>query len=277
VPFTFFAHQAPLMGLASRRSTRIDGLALVIGSMAPDLAGVSTGWGYGPVGFELFLDGHRLLNQPFLAVYATLLTVVVRFLMLPVAPLALPRRLANLRDALLWSATSRPPIWASYLCALFGALTHLLLDAFTHDDGFVVERVELLRRTWFTIEHRELATYTLLQVGLSALLGLWGVVALWKWAERPRPDRQGVWLTPLGKWSVWGCAAAGAVIGVPMALDRYGFREWYGRQIKLGITVVAMTWCWMAFAGLLLGCLLAWGQRRSSEPRSVPQASSIRS
>ena len=89
VPLTFLAHQAPVLPLKMRDPRRWDGLGLVVGSMAPDLAYVSSGFGYvGTV--ALYFSGHRLQNLLLLALFGTLLTVVVRRLVLPVAPLLLP-------------------------------------------------------------------------------------------------------------------------------------------------------------------------------------------
>jgi Domain of unknown function (DUF4184) len=38
MPFTFFAHQAPFLPMARRWPRLIDGTALIVGTMAPDLA-----------------------------------------------------------------------------------------------------------------------------------------------------------------------------------------------------------------------------------------------
>ena len=43
MPFTFFAHQAPVLPVAWAWPNATDGVALVIGSMAPDLAYVLNG------------------------------------------------------------------------------------------------------------------------------------------------------------------------------------------------------------------------------------------
>lgn len=266
MPFTFFAHQAPIMGLASRGSTRVDGLALVVGTMAPDLVEVTAGWTVGS-DVSVQVDGHALLAQPLLAVFSVLLTVVTRRIVLPVAPLVLPSPLRGLRDGLLWSAAARPAIWTTYWCALLGAATHLLLDSLTSKDGFVVEQFAFMRRQWIDVAGRQLATYTLLQVALTVVLGAWAAYALWRWAGSPRPARDEVGLTPAGRVAVLGGALVGAVVGVPLAIGRYGFIERGGELIKISVTPVTMTWCWVAFAGLAIGCLLARSQVRRATDR----------
>ena len=64
MPFTFLAHQAPVLPIKARRPDRWDGLALVVGSMAPDLAYVVAR------DDRHYFDGHRLQNQLTLMVFA---------------------------------------------------------------------------------------------------------------------------------------------------------------------------------------------------------------
>ena len=52
MPVTFLAHQAPVLPIAQRWPDRTDGVALVVGSMAPDFAYVLNGsrwevWAHG--------------------------------------------------------------------------------------------------------------------------------------------------------------------------------------------------------------------------------------
>ena len=44
-----------------------------------------------------------------------------------------------------------------------------------------------------------------------------------------------------------------------------------GELVKIGFSVRPMIWCWLAFAGLLIGCLLARGQLRSDPVSPEPE------
>jgi hypothetical protein len=268
VPFTFFAHQAPVLPIKRKRPDRWDGLALVVGSMAPDLV-------YVTAGTDHYFDGHRLSNQFALMVAAVLLTYVVRLLVLPVAPLALPEGASPLRDALLDASRTRHRVWVVAYSAFIGQLTHLALDAFTHRDGFVVQDVAFFRAPWFAVGGHHVALYNTLQYGLSIVLGLWCVLMLNRWWSTPRPgsDASRSHLTSAGVGLVVGCSVVGIVTASVFAPGRYGPIDFHGRTYFSSGSTAVMTWCWIAFAGLLLGCVLARPFVRAGvvdhQPRSI--------
>ncbi len=98
--------------------------------------------------------------------------------------MALPRCATRSSDA----SRTRHRVWVVAYSALIGQLTHLLLDAFTHRDGFVVENVAFLRTPWFEVAGHHVTLYNVLQYGLSVVLGLWCVVMLERWWSDPRPE-----------------------------------------------------------------------------------------
>jgi Domain of unknown function (DUF4184) len=268
VPFTFFAHQAPVLPIKRRQPDRWDGLALVVGSMAPDLAYVSAGTDH-------YFSGHRLQNQLVLMVGSVLLTYLVGWFVLPVAPLALPDGASPLRDALLDASRTRRRVWVVAYSALIGQLTHLALDAFTHRDGYVVQNVAFFRSPWFEIGGHNVTLYNVLQYGLSIVLGFWCVFMLERWWSEPRPGSEAprATLLPVGVGLVVACSIVGMVAASVVAPSRYGVHQYHGQPyVGTGSTSV-ITWCWIAFAGLLVGCLVARPFVRTSDhdhqPRSI--------
>jgi hypothetical protein len=135
VPLTFFAHQLPILPLHRRWPHRLDGVALAIGSMAPDMAYV--------------LDGSRF------RVWAHDLPAAILF-SVPVA-LAVSWLLVRLISPVLWDhlpdaghfhlhdyrglAAHRFAWGRAAASAAIGALTHVGLDHFTHRWGWFAQNL----------------------------------------------------------------------------------------------------------------------------------------
>ena len=165
MPFTLFAHQAPVLPVKMRWPDRFDGLGLMVGSIMPDLWYVTKGWGFGPAGIPMWVDGHPLAVQPqYCIVPGMLLTLLLRRVVMPVVPAALPKAgFLRLRDYRLL-ALSRYRWWITAYSVALGSLTHLILDAFTHRNGFVVENVPALQNSFVSIGPVDLTAYRFLQV-----------------------------------------------------------------------------------------------------------------
>jgi hypothetical protein len=163
MPFTFLAHQAPVAPLKLWRPAWFCGTSLAIGSMAPD--------------FEYFLRGdpwavvgHDVLGQLTFCLPLTLVLVLLfeRVLAEPIA-LHLPDLGPfHLRD-FATLARRREPVgqWLAKAIpsALLGSFSHLLLDAFTHEDRFGAKLVPIIKETAFTIAGHEVPWYRLFQHG----------------------------------------------------------------------------------------------------------------
>jgi hypothetical protein len=132
VPFTYIAHQAPVIPLKQRWPDRWDGLALVVGTIMPDLWYVTSGWLFGPFGAPMWVDGHRwdLIVQN-CVIPGTVLTVLLRRWTMPVVPAVMPRAgFLRLQDYRL-VALARHRWWVTAYSVLAGAATHLVLDVLT--------------------------------------------------------------------------------------------------------------------------------------------------
>lgn len=135
MPVTFFAHQAPVLPIARRWPHRVDGVALVVGSMATDMAYVLNG-----SRFSLWAHGF-----PAVVLFCVPVTLAVSWLVVRVVspvlwdhlPAAGPFRLPDYRGM---AAHRFAWGWAA-ISALVGALSHVFLDHFTHGWGFVAQHV----------------------------------------------------------------------------------------------------------------------------------------
>jgi hypothetical protein len=70
-------------------------------------------------------------------------------------------------------------MWAVLVSLVVGAATHLLWDAFTHEDGFIVEVYPTLHALLWEVGGYRVFTYKVLQHG-STLIGL-SLLTLWGW------------------------------------------------------------------------------------------------
>lgn len=280
MPFTFLPHQVPVLPLAAgdgaREHDRWDGLALVAGSVAPDLFYVTIGWSKGPWGIDLARDGHRVTSLLPVVVLACLLATVVRRVVLSVVPLVVPDGgLFHFHDY--WAISRRRHRWyVTAYSALVGAITHLVLDSFTHVNGFVVEHLDVMRRPLATVGGKPVVVYTVLQYGGSVIGGVWALYLLGRMGRarhfRRRIDDPP---PPLGRApaaAVFAGAVLGIIGGVLSAMSRKGGHRGAGSLFESNKSTVIMSFCWVAFVGLLAGCLVAnWlnATNRAREKRSA--------
>lgn len=179
MPFTFLAHQAPVLPLVLLRPRWFDGVALCIGSMAPDLAYLASGT---PCGFA----SH---TAPALLWFCLPVTLVLT---------ALSRRSAgSLLAHLPLSASTRahlsplsapaPPWTITLVSAGIGAATHILLDACTHRRGLGVALWPSLKSVALHLGDRPIPIYSLLQGPGSLVLALLAALCLRALARRATP------------------------------------------------------------------------------------------
>lgn len=145
MPATFLAHQLPVLALKLRWPRLWCGVALVVGSMAPDLE-------YCVTGDLRPRIGHTLAGQFLFCLPLTLVLVwlVRRVVARPLAAHLPDAGGFHLRDvAALADAPRGARTWLlSAASALVGSFSHVFLDGFTHERGFAVMRWAALRETW---------------------------------------------------------------------------------------------------------------------------------
>ena len=261
VPVTFFAHQVPVLPVARRWPGKTDGVALVIGSMAPDLAYVING-----SRFEIWAHDLPWVITFCVPVTVCLSWIIVRVLA-PVVPAHLPQ-LGNFRlQEYRGLATHRFGVVTTPVCAFVGALSHVMLDSFTHGWGWFARHVDwyddvIIEGAWFG---RPLTVFRTLQyvghVGGTTLC-LW---LLWRYGSQgwmtARAARVPVRRTPSSTAALWSAVAAGVTAALVWAgLDSQGFATDLLR-ISAG-----------AFAGMTVGALVV----RAGTPNSTSSAADHR-
>ena len=216
MPSTFLSHQAPVLPLKARWPW-LDGTALVVGTTGPDLA-------YALAGSETAVDAHTFSGVFVFALPVTvLITLIIReraanaFLF---APDLGPARLRS------WAVigTGRPALAVTVFSAWIGAMSHALLDAFTHDRRWASDRIGILQRTWVEINDVPWSGANVLQwvghgVGAAVTLG----TLLW-WGYTRFPERlygEDVVDTvrqhrpsALAHMAFWSCVAIGFAVGL---------------------------------------------------------------
>ncbi len=243
MPLTFFAHQAPLLPIARRWPHAVDGVAFVIGSMAPDMAYVLSGsrfdvWAHGFPGVITFC-----LPATFAASW-----LVVR-VMAPVVPDHLPDlgpfHVHDYRGL----ATHQFEVVRFIVWAELGALSHVFLDEFTHDWGWFAHHVSWYDNRVVNALGRELTVYRVLQyighVGLTALC----VWMLWAYGRRrwmhARADTVTPTPTSIASYvTLWGCSAIG-----------FGAAALWVASDRQGSAIDVLRVAFGLFAGMLAGCL----------------------
>lgn len=225
----------------------IDGVTLVVGSMAPDMA-------YALTGSRFRLWAHAMPELVWFCVPVTLLVswLIVRVLA-PVVPAHLPDagelRLRELRGL----STHRFRPLPAVVGAFVGAASHVILDSFTHDWGWFARNVSwygdrIVDGTWLG---REWTVYRVIQyvghVGGSRLcIGL-----LWRYGrQRWMTDRAmqlGEAVTSVRSHvALWTCAATGTAAGL----------AWIGLD-RTGVASDTLRLAGCAFTGLCLGAIAA--------------------
>lgn len=268
VPFTFVSQQGTVLWLPERVRW-VDGVALVVGTMAPDLAYITRGWGYGPDGLALWFDGHRFQNLLVLTIGSWIVAWLTRRVVLPVAARAVPAFGAlHLRD-FAYLSERRPRWWATYVSALAGSVVHLGIDVFIHPDEPVVEHVAFLHHSLGMIGGLHVRPYALIDLGLSVVFAVvalrWFVVVGRERAFRPVGTTGEV--APLSGPALglfWACTVLGVAGGVAYAIHRVSS---FGEFVAIDSATAPIAFAWVAFAGALAGSLAVRLLQRVAAPR----------
>ncbi|MFJ7182554.1 DUF4184 family protein [Lysinibacillus xylanilyticus] len=161
MPLTF-AHPAAVIPFC-RKSKYINFSAMVLGSMAPDFEYFLRGQPIGEIGHTF--TGFFLLNLP--------LVVMIYFIYHQIIRLKVVHHLPNFLQVTSSYKVEGSKKWKTVVfcySALFGMLTHVVWDSFTHKHGFMVVNFSILTNT-FNVYGYQIPVYKFLQHG-STLLGI---------------------------------------------------------------------------------------------------------
>jgi hypothetical protein len=196
MPWMIPSHQAPVLPLKLWRPAWFSGLALVLGTVAPDLVFILRLDETGSPASHTFL-GQILITMPLVVVLHALATALVLPWLLPRLPGGAPLHLHALarcrpaRDALGLAKVA--------LSGLIGGLTHVTIDGFTHGDqsGWALPLFPVLG-TPLALPFGSLPLYDALQLVLT--IGL-GAATLRAWG-RMAPGLLPPGAVPLARWRV---------------------------------------------------------------------------
>lgn len=134
-----------------------------------------------------------------------------------------------------------------FVAVAIGIASHILLDSFSHREGWGVEHIGFLTTTSVHLAHRDLAAFKLIQYfGSLAGLGVLGLWYLW-WSEHVPRDRE--WkpqFSPMARIAVVLAILAASAYAAYAAVQPYGPGE---RALQMAGAIVTGTR--VAFLGLL--------------------------
>lgn len=181
MPFTL-AHPAAILPLRHLRYLRT--APLIIGAMAPDLPT------YVPMRYtgHFLHETHRLRGSWSIDLPMGLALLALIFLLRRPLTVLLPARSRALCLRALAPYARRPIEWLlAPVAILIGVWTHLLWDSFTHADGWMARRIEVLSRV-VTIGPYSGELSHVLQY-LSSVVGL-AIMIVWYWRLPSPPPPQ---------------------------------------------------------------------------------------
>jgi Domain of unknown function (DUF4184) len=200
VPLTLLSHQGVVLPLKVKWPTRINGLALCIGSIAPDLS-----YAWLP---DTRIEAHNLRS---------ILTwsVPLSLALLPIARHVFLPSIARLHPALARvRATAGKPTGAlgTILCCGFGALSHIVWDGTVMPEGSFPNRFSLFTALAYEQDpwRRKFRAAWTLTSALGALLTVFCLRALWRSGEH---DGQRVMATASQEHALRRRAVASVVLG----------------------------------------------------------------
>jgi Domain of unknown function (DUF4184) len=250
MPFTL-AHPAAILPLRHLRGLRT--APLIIGAVAPDLPY------YVPMRYGGYLlhETHRLRGSWSIDLPLGLALLACLFVLRRPLTVLLPARSRGLCLRALEPYARRPLEWLlAPVAILIGVWTHLLWDSFTHSDGWMVRRIEVLSQVVtigpYTGELCHVLQYLSSVVGL-AIMAVWyrrlkPVPAPRSRSDRAHPDAALVLLL---------AAAAATLIGGVQAIETYRATDAIYRTLDVLLT---HTLAWFAGLYLVAGTLVALHQ-----------------
>ena len=251
MPFPL-AHPAAVLPFRCWCPGRLSFLALVVGSVTPDVAYCS-----GPL--KLAKLAHAWLGTFVFCLPAGWLLVLIC--------LGIREPLASLlpnphRDALLrMCRRAREPFGMVTVSLLIGAGTHIFLDGFTHREGWCTQRFDVLRARVPTVGGYEAPVYRILWYALS-LAGL--VWLAWSYARwlKGAASTAGVGRVPekwrYGIWALMLALPYAAIVPftIHLADDRplvYGIHRFIHASVGVYLVVVSLLLMLLGFGLRLRG------------------------
>jgi hypothetical protein len=201
----------------------LDFPALVVGSLVPDL-----GYLFGP----LHLDelSHQLRGSVVFCLPLGIITLALIYGLRSLTLRKLPKACQPGFLQLPWPPLSSPGIIVVSL--LVGIATHLFLDSFTHKDGWLVERLPVLRMSLGSVAGRAVRVCSLLWYACSFIGIALVFVAFRTWQSKSSPAPAAV-----ATKARWLGALLVAIAVLPIELAHHLLRNWLGMLAVAGMTL----------------------------------------
>ena len=233
-----FSHPAAILPFRRLTPRPLNFAALAIGSMTPD-------FGYFISRFDLSTFAHTLPGT-FLACVPTGVVMLI-FLYLFAKPVCYTLPSPH-REALSPLSPSFPTQFSSWLVIvislLLGAWTHVLWDAFTHENGWFVQRIALIREPAFKTGSSTTHVYLALQE-VSTIVGFAILAATyWAWLHRQGKPLLRFSASDFWRYLFWlAIAVVSFGVGVPLAVHFANLTSLhdflYGRSIAFRTALYA--------------------------------------
>ncbi|MES1214124.1 MAG: DUF4184 family protein [Bacteroidota bacterium] len=183
MPFTF-SHPAIILPLIAIKRRWRSSTGLVIGSIAPDFEYFMRM--EGKSNYSHTLAGAFWFDLPLAIVLSFIFHLVVRNPLFDNLPWFLNKRVIAYKE-FNWPEYFSKNFIVICFSILIGTFSHLFWDAFTHDDGFFVQRIAVLTDYWQVAGH-EFLVYKMLKI-VCSLLGLLVIlVVLLRLKKQPLTD-----------------------------------------------------------------------------------------
>jgi len=213
MPFPL-AHPAAVLPLRRKGTSWLNFPALVIGSLVPDAAYVFRGE-------DISTFSHQVLGSIAFGLPPGLLMLAAFYFFRVTAVEMLP----NPARRLFLTLCHRPvgPLWLAAASLIIGIWTHVLWDSFTHNDGWIVGHLSILRTPVFIFAGRTARVCHVLWYA-SSFAGIAGIVIAfekWKWAHEPEMGR--IPVRDLIRYAILL-----SILVVPVALVRHLVRGQFG-------------------------------------------------
>jgi len=213
MPFPL-AHPAAVLPFRRNGAWGLNFPALVIGSLVPDAAYVFPG-------DDISTFSHQVLGSIVFGLPLGLLMLAVLYFFRLTAVEMLPDPGRRLFLTLCYRPIG--PLWLAAASLIIGIWTHVLWDSFTHNDGWIVGHLSILRTPVFIFAGRTARVCHVLWYA-SSLAGIgWIVIAFekWKWAHEPEMGR--IPVRDLIRYAILL-----SILVVPVALVRHLVRGQFG-------------------------------------------------
>ncbi|QTD40382.1 DUF4184 family protein [Sporosarcina sp. Te-1] len=193
MPLTF-AHPAVVLPF-SRRSKYVNFLALVLGSMSPDFEYFLRGRPYGEVGHTFW--GFIAFNLPIVLIVYMIYKACIHESLFSHLPSVLQDTYSQKN-----SSARSLQVFVFLYSALFGMLTHVVWDSFTHASGFMVRHFSVLTYK-VSIFNFPIPVFKFLQHGgtIAGILAIIGYM-YFRTAENGRKGDKRI--EPKQKLAYWG-------------------------------------------------------------------------